>query len=579
MKTHLIFGAILMALVVLLVQGGGAIAASRSWINPSGGFFSDPNNWSGKTVPGPADLADFPGGGASFTVWFNSNTETSRLTGVEVPGTVTFDLGGHTYVVGGGGPYAVCPSGGTLRVVSGILSVPTGAVFLSNSGSKMFIGDGGSLQCYQADIGHGAGSGEIIVEDGGLVGVSNHLTLCPYGVARLRTGSVLNVTNWIELQPDVWTPGALIMEGGTARVGQILAPDGTVLEKGGVISGFGTIQGRVAAGASTTISANGGHLQIGDATSLDGFSTGGLIEVGTADLTLNSLSYAELGKLTTLGGGTLWASNGVYLKDGSNISGWGRIGTSIAAAGGSSIYATGTLRLGDSNAYDGIGLDGRLFVSSHTVTLDDRNEAVLGALTTIEGGALAAPNGLLVNFGRNLVGRGRVETPNDPTKSLINNGAIAGDSMAAPLVLTGYVKGVGSIDNVIFEGTYAPGFSPARVYVGNMGFGELARVVMELEGTAAGEYDQLVSSGLLNLGGTLDIELLGGFIPEYGSVFKLFDGSLVGTFGDIDLPALPTGLVWGTDSLYSDGALSVVPEPTTLSLLALGGLMALRRRR
>ena len=573
-----------MAVVALLLAAGGAArAGSMEWSNPSGGYFSNPNNWWGRVVPGPSDSANFGSslvGGASHSVWFNSNAETDSFNAGGANRIVTFELGGYTYTVMGSAPYSVNFAWGTVKVVSGTLSVPVGGVLLE-SDSKLFVSNGAALECSYANIGQyfGSSSGELIVEQGGLAHVSNYLTLRPSGVTRLRTGSALNVDNWIELIPSFWSPGALIMEGGTVTVGYLLAPDGTVLEKGGAISGFGRIQGRVALGASSTISANGGHLEVGDAALLDGFRTGGQIDVGMAMLTLNSLAFAELGKLTTLEGGTLRASNGVYLKGGNNISGWGQINTSIAAATGSSIYATGTVRLGDSNAFDGIDLDGRLFVRSHTVTLDDRNQAVLGALTTIEGGVLAAPNGLLVNFGRNLVGRGLVETPNDPTKPLTNNGTIAGDSMSEPLVLKGYVKGVGTVDNVVFEGTYAPGLSAARVYVGNAGFSQLSRLVMELGGTGAGEYDQLFTSGVLNLGGTLHVELLGVFVPQYGSAFKLFNGNLAGTFEGVELPALPMGLAWSTDVLHTGGTLSVVPEPATLSLLALGGLAMLRRKK
>jgi len=38
-------------------------------------------------------------------------------------------------------------------------------------------------------------------------------------------------------------------------------------------------------------------------------------------------------------------------------------------------------------------------------------------------------------------------------------------------------------------------------------------------------------------------------------------------------------LGWDSSHLYSGGTLSVIPEPATLSLLTLGNLMLLRRRR
>jgi len=51
-----------------------------------------------------------------------------------------------------------------------------------------------------------------------------------------------------------------------------------------------------------------------------------------------------------------------------------------------------------------------------------------------------------------------------------------------------------------------------------------------------------------------------------------------GTFASVLLPDLPGMLGWDSSHLYSSGTLSVIPEPATLSLLALGLLLAWRRR-
>ena len=56
-------------------------------------------------------------------------------------------------------------------------------------------------------------------------------------------------------------------------------------------------------------------------------------------------------------------------------------------------------------------------------------------------------------------------------------------------------------------------------------------------------------------------------------------GKLYDTFGSLDLPALPAGLSWDTSELYSTGTVAVVPEPTVLALLCIGGCLLLRKRR
>ena len=101
--------------------------------------------------------------------------------------------------------------------------------------------------------------------------------------------------------------------------------------------------------------------------------------------------------------------------------------------------------------------------------------------------------------------------------------------------MSGYVKGVGTFDNVTFAGTFSPGFSPTTSYVGNVGFASTNTLVMEIGGTTAGsQYDQLISSGQLTLGGTLQLSLISGFTPAAGQSFNLFDWqSLVGTFSSL----------------------------------------------
>jgi hypothetical protein len=52
---------------------------------------------------------------------------------------------------------------------------------------------------------------------------------------------------------------------------------------------------------------------------------------------------------------------------------------------------------------------------------------------------------------------------------------------------------------------------------------------------------------------------------------------LSGVFDTVNLPGLSPGLFWDASALYTEGSLMVTPEPAMLSLLALGGLLALRR--
>jgi len=62
----------------------------------------------------------------------------------------------------------------------------------------------------------------------------------------------------------------------------------------------------------------------------------------------------------------------------------------------------------------------------------------------------------------------------------------------------------------------------------------------------------------LNLGGTLEISLADGFLPELSDTFDILDFNTVsGNFAEMNLLALEDSLVWDTSELLTRGALCV----------------------
>lgn len=223
----------------------------------------------------------------------------------------------------------------------------------------------------------------------------------------------------------------------------------------------------------------------------------------------------------------------------------------VAGDIGSSITATGSLSLGLGSSTIGFMTRGELVVGSANVSLLDSNQAVLGALTSLgqsaTPGTLNAANGALIDFGNNLVGYGTLNTANLSTKPTVINGAVEGTSLALPVTLTGYIKGVGTLNNVSIAGTYSPGFSPAAVTLGNTQYATSSKTIVELGGTTPGtQYDQLNHQGQALLGGELQVELIGGFVPAIGDSFTIITatGGVTGQFATATLPTPPLGSGW-----------------------------------
>jgi hypothetical protein len=231
-----------------------------------------------------------------------------------------------------------------------------------------------------------------------------------------------------------------------------------------------------------------------------------------------------------------------------------QVSGAVLALAGSVIDATAAnLALGDATKVNGFYGNGTLQVGQNTITLADANDAVLDSATLValgsggNPGTLAAANGLTLNFGGNITGHGTIDTPNNAAKPFTNNGNLTGSSLAEPLTLAGYVKGVGNYDNVDFTGTFSPGFSPATVNLGSADYSGTLHI--EIGGLAPGSgHDQLnhiLGDGIAHLGGTLEVSLLGGFAPQAGHSFEIITAAgITGTFSTAILPALDGDLAW-----------------------------------
>jgi T5SS/PEP-CTERM-associated repeat protein len=406
-----------------------------------------------------------------------------------------------------------------------VIDMTSSGATWNNSGSMYLGGNATTL----------GGTGTLDVDSGDAVNVGTTLKVWDNFVMTVNGGTIttptlevlgtVNYVGTLDLS-GIGDIGSLVLVGGTVSADAIDFADQS-------FAGFGSLDGVVSVGGDVTAT---GNLTMGDASSFAGVQIGGGLDVSTHIVTIKNKGFFSIGSSTIIAGGTLVASGGVLVAGSNGLSAFGTIDGRVVAQSGSTIEATGSLTLGDATSPAGLFSDGEMSVGDNTVTLLDANEAVLGSLTTLGNaslsGTLVAANGAVLEFGKNIEGFGTVNTPDDPFKPLINNGSIAGNSALEPITLTGYIKGVGTLDNVVITGTDAPGFSPATVYRGSVTYD--GTLDIEIGGLTPGSFDIIYHSGTATLGGTLDLSLINGFAPGLGDTFQfLTAASRVGEFASV----------------------------------------------
>jgi cyclophilin family peptidyl-prolyl cis-trans isomerase len=147
----------------------------------------------------------------------------------------------------------------------------------------------------------------------------------------------------------------------------------------------------------------------------------------------------------------------------------------------------------------------------------------------------------------------------------------------------GIREGTSLGSELINQGALEPGLQLGAIMVESYRQETGATLEIQLLGTAADtQYDQLLVSNGALLGGDLNVSLLGGFIPELGDHFNiLIAGSLSGTFDDISLPPLVSGLRWDIQTTTTSLVLAVVavPEPSAVIMILAANVLGVWRRR
>jgi len=506
-----------------------------------------------------------------------TNTGTLNLTGtLAAANTVVLDVTTSAL----SGMLRIRSGTGNLRVgfrEFGTLNVTGGRVTNSNG----YLGySAGSVGTATVSSGTWANSGNLTVGasgtgtltmNGGLVTVGGTLSQGGTGTIQLISGGTLHIgtgtTGGVLSVSTLTNNGTLVFNRSDASTySGIISGTGAVMKQGG---GTLTLTGQTS--FTNGLGATAGRLIMGSTASVNGFSTTGNLTVAyEATLELKSKGLAYVNGLSTLTGGTILAANGISLGAGANILGLGVISGRVAAVPGSRVEASGgRLILGDVASYSGIYSDGELYTNANEVELLDRNLAVLGSLTQLglgsAGGTLRAANGMLLEQGKNLVGRGTVYG------NFVNQGDVYGDGSTTGQEIVfaagSTVSGNGSFTNALFQGTYSPGNSPAITSLQDGGFAQSSTLLIEVGGTQAGsQYDQVQDASTLSLrSGSLNVVLTNSFVPTPGNSFEILRyGQLSGDFGAVNLPAFDNGLGW--QRVTTGTAMTLVAAPSAVNI-------------
>jgi len=332
--------------------------------------------------------------------------------------------------------------------------------------------------------------------------------------------------------------GDLIIANQPGSMGAVQLGTGSSMISRSVLSGQGE--------ASFTF--DGGLLRLLEDRSdlFDGFADGSVvIQSGGATIDTQGFSissgavFSGPGGLTKLGDGTLILT-GQHQYEGITTIGAGVVQVGDGTTSGSipsDVVNQATLVFfpSDDVNYDGVISGPGTLIKRGAGNLTLTADHTFSGDTSIETGALIL-NGSLQSS-RVLV---------DPGATLAGSGFIAGD--------------------VLVGGVLNPGNSPGRLTIqGNLEFGPESQLVVEADGTGAGEFDQVVVMGSILLDGTLAIELGEGFIPVQGDTFDFLEaeGGIEGEFREVTSNlsgSLEFDLVFGPEGSIQ---LEIAPVPFT----------------
>ena len=564
-----------MAVFAILLSVSMVSATTYDWSAAGDGSFSDASKWTpAGGPPAAADTAQFNLGAATaYTVTLGSAVTNTSL--YVKNDNVSIDLGGYTYTLTSGA--AVGSAGGD----NGVLWLSNGTLDVDDSAEGILslgVSSSGTLNV------NGTGNTVVVMADYVCLGWPG---VASAGYINVTGGASLTLNNTYNLE----------LASQTNSQGHVLVS--------GENSTFTVTEGSVLVGLSSSINESTMTVENGGTFNLDatanfgvGYSAGAVgtvtVDNGTINLCDNGEKYGINGFIGKNGTGSLIVKNGgvfnggdddahnMYVGGGSS-SGVGSVDVGSIGAGTATFR---TLYLGGTS----VGVKG----VGHLIVGSGGNVTVYSKLLVYggDGGTVATSDITMYDGGVLNVSSLGI----DQRGLLQGSGTIAGSATGS----TNYI--------VANKGTVAPGDATTAGTLTlsgvNLNLSDAASV-LEIGFDDTGAHDAVVltdGSTAITSGGTVAYSLLSGteFAPtESGFMDFLIAPTITGTFTADNMTALMDSIIAeGTTYTYGlvtvgagdyaggqyggDQALRltyVVPEPATMTLLGLGGMLVLARKK
>lgn len=560
----------LLVLCMLVVVSSSSLAVTRTWTTFGGGLFNDANNWFPSGIPNVNDFVSFEvGSGFPYTVTFPggqlgdpvANFTTSHLrvrdNGVTFSGSTQAGRGPSTYTVASttmteanrgiiigvfGGENAalnVSHSGivccGGLSSFSGVaatLGDAASAAGTLNMNTGTFNVTGSDANQTQLIIGN-SGNGTLNVNNGADVNVSGTNSRTSLGHHATGVGAVS-----INGAGSTWTSANefWIGESGT---GTLTVQNGGSLITNGLGGTAASILGTFSGGSGTAMVTGAGST----------WTNGAELRVG------NSGS----GLLTISNGGSLIHTNGLKSitieSSGGSLATVTGAGSSLTTPGTIYVGSTGTgalsVRNGGSVTSGGVQLrglnsgSGIVLVTGAGSTFNVTNALTIGLP---EPGFTTGPAELIIELG------GTVTVGGDINVDISGLVQLHGGTLDANAIR--FLSGGGDFDwdsgtlharsfshNLVNQGgILAPGHSAGRTTItGSYTQQQGAALQIEIGGNTPGtDYDVVelvptINLAIANLGGDLQLDLIGSFVPSAANTFTVLtagDG-ITGAFSNV----------------------------------------------